>query len=255
MIEKTDAIILKSKKYRDTSKLITLYSKEYGKLNMIAKGSRSKNSKFGGSLETLSYVSIVFYNYPNKEFQYITQASINDFFHKIHGDINKTMTAMAIAEIVNNTTHPNDKNESIFDLLLNTFSALNDSADQFLRYMVYFQIHYANSIGYSPDFCCCSACGKQIDKSYRDDSIFFNLEGGSVFCAKCAPKIAVVLKKVKPAISRIIRKYSEIESTEIKEYSLPESLIHETFSLLHLYLKNHVTGMKDLKSLDLMFNM
>jgi len=254
MIEKTDAIILKSKKYRDTSKIITLYTKDHGKLNMIAKGSRAKNSKFGGSLETLSHISIVFYNYPQKDFQYITQSSINNYFHRINDDIYKTMTGMAISEIVNNTTHPNYKNEAIFDLLLSTFTALNDSDKEYINYLIYFQIHYAELIGFSPNFSSCAYCGLKIETGYEYDSIYFNFESGSIICGNCYSKIIVPLKKSSPKAGIIIQKLLESNPQEIGNIEISSSLANEIFSIFHIYLKSHVTGMKDLKSLDLLFS-
>jgi len=255
MIEKTEAVVLKSKKYRDTSKLVTLYTRDHGKLTMIAKGSRSKNSKFGGALETLCHISIVFYNYPQKELQYISQTSINDYFHGIHDDINKTMTGMAIAEIINNTTHPNYKNEDLYNLIVNTLTALNNADNDYLKYLLYFQINYADLIGYSPDFFSCGSCGIKIESGYKFDSVYYNIEGGSVLCEGCQKKLIVPLKKSSPGTSLIIKKFSGIDSGKLNNINISKSLANEVFSIFHMYLKNHVTGMKDLKSLDLLFSM
>ncbi len=254
MIEKTDAIILKSKKYRDTSKILTLFTKDHGKLNMIAKGSRAKNNKFGGSIETLSHVSIVFYNYPQKDFQYISQASINDFFHGMHDDLSKTMIGMAITEIINNTTQPNDKNLAIYNLLLETFSALNECERDPLRYFIYFQINYADLIGYSPNFHSCASCGLEVESGYKYDSIYFSLENGALFCEQCQKKIIVILRKGSPGAGLVIRRLTGIPAGEVKTIRISSSLINEVLSVYHQYLKIHVSGMKDLKALDMLFS-
>jgi len=255
MIEKADAVILSSKKYRETSKILTLYTKEFGRLNMIAKGSRVKNNKFGGSLEPLSHVSIVFYNYPQRDYQYITQSSINNYYKNIHNDINKTMIAMSISEIIYNTMHPNDPNHSIFKLLVDTFDALESEEKDFLKYLVYFQIHYAHHLGYKPDFSSCILCGTDIENKYMDDSIYFNIDKGSFICKECSKKTVVVLKKSSYGTGKIINKFCSVNAIKLNSISVPSSLINEIFSIFHLYLKNHVPGMKDLKSLDLLFSM
>jgi DNA repair protein RecO (recombination protein O) len=222
---------------------------------MIAKGSRAKNNKFGGSLETLSYVSIVFYNYPQKEYQYITQSSINNYYKNIHGDINKTMTAMSISEIVYNTMHSCEPNHSIFNLLVDTFDALESEKNDFLKYLVYFQIHYAHFLGYMPNFSSCTLCGTGIESNYGYDSVYFNIDSGSLLCEECNKKTVVPLRKSSHGTGKIINKFYSIDALKLNSISVSSSLINEVFSLFHLYLKNHVPGMKDLKSLDLLFSM
>ena len=61
MIVSTDAIVLRSMKYGETSKIVTLYSKKFGKIKVIAKGARSAKSKFGASLEPMMHSSVIFY--------------------------------------------------------------------------------------------------------------------------------------------------------------------------------------------------
>lgn len=255
MIEKADAIILSSKKYRETSKILTLYTKEFGRLNMVAKGSRAKNNKFGGSLETLSHVSVVFYSYPQRDYQYITQSSINNYYKHIHDDINKTMTAMSISEIVYNTMHPNDPNHAIFNLLIDTFNALEAEKNDFLKYLVYFQIHYAHLLGYMPDFSSCNLCGAGIESDSMCDSIYFNIDSSSLLCEVCSKKTIVPLRKSSHGAGKIINKFYSINAAKLNTVSVSLPLINEVFSIFHLYLKNHVPGMKDLKSLDLLFSM
>jgi DNA repair protein RecO len=164
------------------------------------------------------------------------------------------MIGMAIAELVNNTTHPNDKNEAIYNLLLNTLQSLNAAEKDFLCYLVYFQINYAGLIGYSPNFYSCASCGLEVTSGYKFDSIFFNFDGGSILCEECSNKIIVPLKKSSPGTSMIIRKFANIDADKVKSIRISPSLANEALLILHQYLKSHVTGMKDLKSLDLLFS-
>lgn len=254
MIEKTEAIILKSKKFRESSKILTLFTKDYGKLNLIAKGSRTKKNKFGGSLETLSNVSIVFYYYPQKDFHYISQSSIINFFHNIHKDINKTIIALAIAEMINNTTHTNDKNEPLYKLILDVYNSLNDSKNDYLKQLVFFQIHYAIIMGYSPNFTSCAMCNQDISLMYKFDTSYLNLENGAVFCKDCKNKTIIPLKNYSPKNSFYIKQLTETQIENLSEISIPHNFLIEIFSIFHQYLKNHLTGMKDLKSLDLFFS-
>src|SRR5574343_1400798 len=66
MLVETPALILSSIKYGDTSKIISVYSRDYGKINLIAKGAYTSKSKFGASIEPFSLTKLSFNYNPNK---------------------------------------------------------------------------------------------------------------------------------------------------------------------------------------------
>src|SRR5439155_26532461 len=67
MIVSSEAIVLRARKQGETSKIVTLYTLAYGKLNVIAKGAREMKSKFGGALEAFSHINAIFYKKENVE--------------------------------------------------------------------------------------------------------------------------------------------------------------------------------------------
>jgi DNA repair protein RecO (recombination protein O) len=60
MIAETKAIVLHTRKFSDTSKIATLFTSDFGKISVIAKGAAKPKSKFGSSLDPLSYINISF---------------------------------------------------------------------------------------------------------------------------------------------------------------------------------------------------
>ncbi|TFB10109.1 DNA repair protein RecO, partial [Candidatus Marinimicrobia bacterium MT.SAG.4] len=72
-ILKAEGIILRRIKYSETSLIVTLYTKEYGKVSLIAKGARNPKSKFVGSLEPGTYVSVVYYHKENRDLQMLSE--------------------------------------------------------------------------------------------------------------------------------------------------------------------------------------
>ena len=76
MLTKTEAVVLKAVKYRETSKIVTLYTKKFGKINAVAKGAMLTTSKFGASLEPMSYILAVLYKKETREVQFLSQADL-----------------------------------------------------------------------------------------------------------------------------------------------------------------------------------
>jgi DNA repair protein RecO (recombination protein O) len=73
MITKTEAVVLKSMNYRDSSKIVTFYTRGFGKVKCIAKGARQMKSKFGAGLEPITNVSLVLYKKEHRELQLVSQ--------------------------------------------------------------------------------------------------------------------------------------------------------------------------------------
>ncbi len=75
-LQKTQAVVLKTQRLGETSKILTLYSQKFGKIKVVAKGARGLKSRFYGTLEPLNHISIVYYFKETRELQLLSQADI-----------------------------------------------------------------------------------------------------------------------------------------------------------------------------------
>ena len=94
-IVKTEAVVLKSMKYRETSKIITFYTRDFGKVKAIAKGARQPKNKFGSSLEPMSYVLVVLYRKEHRDLQLISQCDLIKTFRHLSEDLDKMAVCMS----------------------------------------------------------------------------------------------------------------------------------------------------------------
>jgi DNA repair protein RecO (recombination protein O) len=149
-IVKTEAFILKGFRYGESSKIITFYSKDYGKLSGIVKATRTMKSKFGGAAESINYVRIIFNKKENRELQFITGAECIDPFSKIKADLDKLNAAFRILELLNHAVHDYDTNLQLFELLHETLLMLNTAEANFENYLLYFQVKLVKLLGINP---------------------------------------------------------------------------------------------------------
>jgi len=150
-IVKTEAFVLKSFKYGETSKIVTLFTKDFGKINAIVKGARNYKSKLCGTLETMNYINVIIYVKENRELQLVTGAEYKNSFSSIITDFDKLETAYRIIEILNRSLTGSEINQPVFKLLLETYSKLNTSIKNFSCYLLYFQIRLTKIMGLDPD--------------------------------------------------------------------------------------------------------
>ncbi len=97
---KTTAIVLKSINWKDTSKIVTLYTREAGKIGVIAKGARKFNNPYSGVLESINLIEIVLYPSLRRQLQILGTASLENSYPKIKADFNKTGYVYGILELI-----------------------------------------------------------------------------------------------------------------------------------------------------------
>jgi DNA repair protein RecO (recombination protein O) len=209
------AIILHSRKYSETSKILTVYSAEHGKLSLLAKGARSPKSKFGASLEALSHSMITVYKKP---------------LRRIAEDYSRLTIGLAIAELTSATQEPEEANSAIFELLSSTLALLNKTLDNEYALLVAFQIRLADIMGFAPNFAVCYLTGASLDTTDSAKYIFSISDGGPMSLEVSQYREGFLFDSKTIAILQLI---AECELSQVIYVDIPElqkAQIHDFFA-------------------------
>lgn len=150
-IIKTEAIILKCDNYRETSKIVTFYTKSHGKLRGIAKGVRNSKTKWGGALQAMAYVNIMFYYKENGTLYLISGAEYINPHRKTYDDNDKLEVGYRIVELLNNTTADCQENPSLFSLAVETLKSLNIATKNYVNLLFNFEFKLLKILGFEID--------------------------------------------------------------------------------------------------------
>ncbi len=145
----TEIIILGHKNIGEADKLLFVYSKEFGKKKLIAKGSRKIKSKFLGHIESLNHGIAQIYMGPRNTL--ITEIIPISCPKSIRQDLSKLSAALLIAEITEQTLYEDQIIDGLFDLLKNSIQHLEKSNKPFLISISY-SIKLLDLLGLSPNF-------------------------------------------------------------------------------------------------------
>lgn len=133
-MEKTIGIVIKCKDYRETSQLVWLYTRDFGKVKVIAKASRANVKRFKGKIDLFNHCEIVFYKNPRNELHLLNECDILEPFSRIRLDLHKFAVASYIVELTEACTGLEDPNKEIYDLLSNVLKWLEDGKEpDFIR--------------------------------------------------------------------------------------------------------------------------
>lgn len=120
---KVEAIILKSKNYGEADRILTVFSKNHGKLVVIAKGARRINSKKGPTLEVFNKVTLLLSS--GKNFDIISESTVLENFAGLRKKLKLVGLAYNICELVDKLTPEHQESPAIFDLLSQTLKSLS----------------------------------------------------------------------------------------------------------------------------------
>lgn len=147
-----DAIILNSIKYGDSSKIIKVFSKHYGKISLIAKGAFSKKNKYGASIEPTSLANLTYYHKSNRELQQLTESNYNYKYKNLFNDIYRIATSYIILEIADFTISKEQTNFKAYDLIYKYLVRNDDTNINTYLNLLEFLFRYIDVVGYKINF-------------------------------------------------------------------------------------------------------
>ena len=121
MIIDTDAIVLKTFSYGETSLISRCFTKDKGKISFIIKGAKSKKNLISPYFQPLSFINIIYKENEKRELQVVSKVSFVQIWTKIPLSLRKMSLSQSILEISDFTLEKNDPYPNLFNVLINTF--------------------------------------------------------------------------------------------------------------------------------------
>mgnify|MGYP001558278616 CR=1 FL=1 len=183
-------------------RVFTFYTKDFGKLELLAKAERKIKSKLRGGLELFYLSDIEFIQ--SKAHKTLTDAILIDDFKTLRKDLERLIIAHKVSEIFDKLVRGQEPDEKIWKLLSEVFEKLNNwplavSYWQLLYY--YFLWNFLSLLGYQLDTYFCSVCQKKLTFG----NIYFNFKAGGLTCSHCQKLSLLKNREINPNAIKIIR--------------------------------------------------
>lgn len=175
---RTDALVLRTVKVREADLLVVLFSREYGKMRVMAHGARKTTSRKRGFVQPFCHTRFLLHK--GREIDSVSQCEGIESFSGLQENLRVLSYASYLADLVENTTAEQEANESIFLLLLQAFRQLPGGDAEVLARA--FEARLASFLGYRPVLQQCAAC-RGVPEGVR---VGFSAAAGGVLCAACA---------------------------------------------------------------------
>jgi DNA repair protein RecO (recombination protein O) len=236
-------------KYRDTSKIVSLYTRQFGRLSVVAKGARSRNNKFGAALEPMSHVAAVFYRKEARDIHLLSQCDAINGFRRIADSMDRMAAGLGVVELVSGVTHDEEANEELFNLLVGTLAAIEHATKGAANALYYFEVRLTRILGFQTGFHRCLACGKELDERSLDaGGSTFQLDRGGCLCSACGRRLPGGRRLTTMAM-RVLQRLEDLEDpTAATRIVMPREIAEDVGEALHVYLRSHIEGLRDSRS-------
>ena len=123
----SEGIVLARRNYGEADRILSVYTKNHGRISLIAKGIRRPKSRKRGHLEIFSYIR--FQAATGRGLDLMTEAEVIDDFKEIRKNLKKVSLAYYFCEVVGKITHEGETNERLFDLILENLEKLKSETE------------------------------------------------------------------------------------------------------------------------------
>ncbi|HET6675657.1 MAG TPA: DNA repair protein RecO [Nitrospiraceae bacterium] len=178
---KTAAIVLHSRKWGEADRIITCYTRRFGKIRAIARGARRLKSRLGGSLEPFVLCELDLFEKPGDSLYRVSQVAMQEPFSRFRGDLTLMTAAARMVNLVAAIAAEGDADSRMFEALEQGLRHLLASSDPRLTVLL-FQIRMLGLTGFKPQTEYCASCGRRRPETIPQ----FSPIAGGLICMVCA---------------------------------------------------------------------
>jgi DNA repair protein RecO (recombination protein O) len=240
---KTPAVALYSLDFAEWDKLVTFFTRDFGKVKGVAKGAKRSRKRFGSGLEPLTYVTLSFFEKERSSLVRLNHCEIIESYPGIHDDVLKVGYASYLGELINEMVAEREVNRALFKLFITFLHLLNEPSfrEEFIRI---FELRLLALSGYQPELSKCVICGKEVNgrKEHR-----FSLNKGGLVCSDCF-KGSGEYPSLSGGTVRMLQRAQTIELEKVTRLFFSPQALEESRRILTRFIEYHLE--KPLKSLQ-----
>lgn len=232
--EKSLAIVLRLVEFSESSLVVTLFTRDFGKISALAKGARRPKGPFEAALDHLAICRVVFLRKSGDSLDLLTEAKLERRFRNRSKKLEHLYAGYYVAELLSELTARGDAQIELFDLALRTLDRLDGPAP-IGGVVEHFELRMLQLVGHFPLVDACVECGGGLGE--RSTVLFAPIEGGAL-CEAC--------REGKRNVIRVSRDMLHLMK-RLGEAAIPSEALLEAVAphrgamrgVLHSYLVHH----------------
>jgi DNA repair protein RecO (recombination protein O) len=206
MAERALALVVRGTDWSETSRITTLFTREFGKVRALAKGGRRLRSNFEIAFDLLTVCRVVFLRKAHGGLDLLTEAQVAERFPHLRTDLHALNVGYYVAELLSDGTQDYDPHPELFDAALRTLRnlasrdrvgagvceprslAVAARPEPAPEPVSAFELVWLKELGYSPRLDACAVCARGLPVPLPQPvRVCYSPDAGGVVCPDCLP--------------------------------------------------------------------
>lgn len=222
-------IVTRYVNYRDNDRILTLFTRELGRIDAKARGCRKQQSPLLACAQPFVFGEYQLFS--SKDRYVIDQCDIRETFYPLREDIEKFTAANVMLSLSNLGVQERQPNLELFSLLYHCLSFLSYAECEPVDLALCFGVRYFETIGFRPAITACALCETDL-RTHRE--LRFHAQAGGALCLDCARR-----ENIGEEVSRLtleaMRRMLLLEDAELDRVRLPQAVRREVMEILESY--------------------
>lgn len=227
---RAEGVVLKGLDFGEADRIVTLYTRAFGKVRAIAKGARRPTSRLAGHVEPLAHG--VFQLAKGRELDVVTQAETRAAYRNVREDLLATAAGWYAAELVDRFTMERQPSAPTFELFATALRHL-DRGHEPNVVCRWFDLHLLDRAGFRPELALCVHCRRSPEETAN----WFGAAAGGVVCARCSAEVADGLRTLSVRALKALRYLSRSDFAEAQRLRVDAPLATELERHLRSFLQ------------------
>ena len=240
MVQESIGIVLKSIPYSESSLISRIFTPEFGKVSIIARGAKKTKGGNSAMLEPMNIVEFQMNFNESKDLQILREISIHQNLSTIRANIKKMAIGLVMVEILDKTTHQFDPAPILYRLIESSISELNNLDIPDMALFIFYLIQFSKYSGFNPVSATCHNCDRELS------SAFYNLQSGFLDCENCRNVDSLNFDS---DTFLLMKQISNTHIKKLNDIKILEDMLQIIEKYLLRFMEFHLHGMHNIKSL------
>lgn len=230
----TPALILRASAQGEADLIVSLFTRERGKIRAVAKSALKSRKRFPGQLELFNHLQVSLRSSRLPELPLLSESRLLDDFPRLRPHLHKVTAASLLAEVAETASGEFDPNPAIYHLLLFAFRRLDREArsepilwSSLLRLL--------DLLGFRPALETCARCQRPLPER----GLYFSAGAGGALCSACGKKTAQAIRLMN-STRRTFQSALRLPASRLKRLGFTQSVLQEAAAILPAYAQYHL---------------
>jgi DNA repair protein RecO (recombination protein O) len=238
---RTQAVILRRRDHGDADRILTVFTPQEGKLDLIAKGTRKTSSRKAGHLEPFTHVNLLVAQ--ARTWDIITEVTTLESFGGLRASLERISQASYACELIDIFGESADDSRELWEMMLLALREIDRGQRDPQLFLRWFELHLLSLAGFQPELFHCLGCGEEI----RPEANVLSLAEGGIYCPRCGQALPSG-EAIDVTVLKMMRHLQRSSWASVRNLSLERAVLGALESILYRYLV--LVLERQLKSVD-----